>query len=102
MSMTARGGTNDGPDTPPLRPDLDRLRVLAIGAALHSKGPRTFTVTVVPHGIEIRATDRALVRLLSGFFLISWDDFREIPEEALKKRLLQLDAELDREIARAR
>lgn len=101
MTMTARGGTNDGPDTL-LRPEIDRLRVLAIGAALHSKGPRNFTVTVVPHGIEVRASDRALIRVLWGCKLFSWDEFRETPEERLKHILDKLDAELDHELARAR
>ena len=89
-------------DVEPTRGPLDMLRSLTVGTALYSKGPRTFTVIAQPAGILIRATDRSLIRVLTSSKLVPYEKFAEITDAGVfKSWLAQIDAEMDREIARA-
>lgn len=99
MAMTARGGFNE-PDTEPGL--AGKLRHLAVGAELHSKGARMFMIHMRPFGIVIEATDRSIVRVIKTSLLIQFDELDEKLEHGRVKMILrEIDAALDREIRRA-
>jgi hypothetical protein len=79
-----------------------KLRHLAVGAELHSKGARFFSVHLRPFGVVVVARDRSLIRVITSSTMIPFDKLEDDLENGRVKAILnEIDAALDREIRRA-
>jgi hypothetical protein len=79
-----------------------KLRHLAVGAELHSKGARFFTVHVRAFGVVVEAIDRSLLVKVSRSHLIPFDELdAPLVKSRIRAILNEIDAALDREIRRA-